>query len=120
MQCNPNRTDMLSHTNYRFLSSPEKVQRLKGLHVAYCAKHQKVIRLNQQVEKLMEKEGVEVDEELHDHLLKSTNVNQKDESQFARIFWESQCKAASLKNAKSMRWHPLMIRWCLYLKHLSG
>lgn len=29
-------------------------------------------------------------------------------------------KAASLKNSKSMRWHPLFIKWCIYLCHLSG
>ena len=29
-------------------------------------------------------------------------------------------KAASLKNSNSMRWHPLFIRWCLYLDHLYG
>ena len=39
---------------------------------------------------------------------------------FGRIFWESQERAASLKNARSMRWDPLMIRWCLYLRHLSS
>ena len=124
LQCDPDRTDMSSHTNYRFLSSPQKVQRLKSLHAAYCEEHQKVIRLNQQVDNLMERRGVEVDEEIHDYLLeavKSENVNQeKDMSQFAKTFWETQCKAASLNNAKSMRWHPLMIRWCLYLRHVSG
>ena len=37
-----------------------------------------------------------------------------------RIFWEQQEKAALVKNARSMKWHPLMIRWCLYLRHISG
>lgn len=39
---------------------------------------------------------------------------------FAHIFWESQHQASSLKDARSMRWDPLMIRWCLYLRHMSG
>ena len=42
------------------------------------------------------------------------------EGSFQRVFWDQQEKAASLKNSKSMRWHPLFIRWCLYLRHLSG
>lgn len=29
---------------------------------------------------------------------------------FPWLFWQSQLKAAKLKNLKSMRWHPLMIR----------
>ena len=89
LQIDPDRTDISSHTNYRFLNSPEKVQRLKSLHAAYCAEHQKVARLSQQLDKLMEKRGVEVDEEIHDYLLKaieSTNISQKDTSQFAKMF----------------------------------
>lgn len=39
---------------------------------------------------------------------------------FQCIFWEQQRQASSLKKARSMKWHPLMIRWCLYLGHLSG
>ena len=29
-------------------------------------------------------------------------------------------KATQYNNAKSMKWHPLFIKWCLYLRHLSG
>ena len=27
---------------------------------------------------------------------------------------------AAKKHRNGMRWHPLMIRWCLYLRHLSS
>ena len=39
---------------------------------------------------------------------------------FQRILWEQQAKAASLKDSQSMKWHSIMIRWSLYLHHLSG
>lgn len=39
---------------------------------------------------------------------------------FQEKFWEQQLKAASCKDARGMRWHPLMIRWCLYLRHQSS
>lgn len=39
---------------------------------------------------------------------------------FQRLFWEQQEKAASLQNSKSMKWHSLFIKWCLYLCHHSG
>ena len=39
---------------------------------------------------------------------------------FARIFWDSQMKAATVKDARQMRWDPIMVRWCLYLRHLSS
>lgn len=34
---------------------------------------------------------------------------------FQRIFWEQQLEASKQKDSRTMRWHPLMIRWCLYL-----
>ena len=37
---------------------------------------------------------------------------------FQKIVFEQQRKGASHKNSRSMRWHPVMIKWCLYLKHL--
>lgn len=38
---------------------------------------------------------------------------------FPRLFWEQQ-KQAAKRSPKGMRWHPLMVRWCLYLKHQSS
>lgn len=29
-------------------------------------------------------------------------------------------RASSVSDARSMQWDPLMIRWCLYLRHLSS
>ena len=37
-----------------------------------------------------------------------------------RMFSEQQQKATSYSEPKSMRWHPLIIKWCLYLQHLSS
>ena len=69
--------------------------------------------------------GVTVDEPLHNEL--STIVSGNDTSiekdfpqgTFRRLFWDEQKKAAKVKNARQMRWHPMMIRWCLNLKLLS-
>ena len=33
------------------------------------------------------------------------------------IFWQQQVQAASMPYPRGMCWHPLMIRWCLYLRH---
>ena len=41
------------------------------------------------------------------------------EGSFCRLFWSEQMKAAAVKDARQMRWHPTMIRWCLNLKLLS-
>ena len=42
------------------------------------------------------------------------------EGSFERVFWEEQEKALSLNDARAMKWHPVFIKWCLYLRHLSG
>jgi hypothetical protein len=44
------------------------------------------------------------------------------ENSFQSIFWKEQKKALSRKGSSKngCRWHPLMIRWCLYLRHQSG
>ncbi len=42
------------------------------------------------------------------------------EDSFQIMFWEQQERAASLKDSRSMRWHPLFVKWCLYLRHISG
>ena len=39
---------------------------------------------------------------------------------FKRLFWEQQMQAARLSNTKQMKWHPVMIKWCLNLKLLSS
>jgi len=35
------------------------------------------------------------------------------------LLWQQQLKYSSLKDPASMRWHPLIIRWCLSIYHLS-
>ena len=38
------------------------------------------------------------------------------------LLWEQQQKQASYSDSKSMKWHPVMIRWCIsiYLKSPSA
>jgi len=38
---------------------------------------------------------------------------------FQQLFWEQQNRANSLGSSKSMCWHLLIIKWCLFW-HLSG
>ena len=39
---------------------------------------------------------------------------------FQQIFFQEQLKYNSLKKKSSMRWHPTMIRWCLFIKSKSA
>lgn len=114
-----------NHTNYRYLTTPEKVQRLQRLHQSTRLCRKQVGRVKARLAAAIEKRGILVDSELHDDL---TVIMKENSAQvleayppdsFARIFWEQQLRATSLKDARSMHWEPMMIRWCLYLRHLS-
>lgn len=42
------------------------------------------------------------------------------EGSFKKLFWKEQLKAVSKKDMRQVRWHPLLIRWCLNLKLMSS
>ena len=63
----------------------------------------------------------QVDDITHNDLVAVMKENSvKSDNPFQKLFWEQQQKASLVKNARCMRWHPLMIKWCLYLRHHSG
>lgn len=113
-------------TNYRYLSTPEKVERLHGMRKRQHTLEKQVARLKSRLEEAIMHEGVQVDESLHSDLQQISRESEDHVStlgpanSFQRLFWMQQQKAASLNNSRSMRWHPLFIKWCLYIKHLSS
>ena len=120
-KCHPS-----SHANYRYLSIPEKCQRLKELHHQSRITKQKITHLRARIEALTSIRAVTVDSSLVEELREivaeqSPAVNQCHPSgSFAQIFWENQKHAMALKDSRSMKWDPLTIRWCLYLRHVCG
>ena len=44
---------------------------------------------------------------------------QYESGSFERLLWEHQERAV-MTALQSMKWHPVLIRWCLYLRHLSS
>ena len=78
------------------------------------------------LEQAIEERGILVDDELHHDLCtimqeKAHSMSKElPQGSFAQVFWENQLQATRVKDARSMRWDPIMIRWCLYLRHLSG
>lgn len=114
-----------SHTNYRFLNTPEKVERLHRLHQSVKVNRQQLHRLRARLELIIQERGLEVDGELHhdlkDIMAENTTMVMATHppDSFAHMFWEQQRQASAVKDARQMRWEPMMIRWCLYLRHLS-
>ena len=67
-----------------------------------------------------------MDEELHNGLQRIMSTENLKVAKsfppnsFQQLFWQQQHEAALKSNAKGMRWHPMIIRWCLYLRHRSS
>ena len=122
----PGRSSSHSHTNYRFCSTPEKMVRLTNLHHVVSLQKKELGRLKDRINQQIECEGVSIDEPVHKDLVNimknhSDKVLQKHgEDSFLGIFWSQQLKSATVSSSKGRRWHPLVVKWCLYLQHLSG
>lgn len=125
---NSDSTDPSSHTNYSHMATSELCSRLHNLH-AKCRKTTKQLnRLKKRIAILCEEDevGIIVDDHTHNDLksIIEENDNKVASSSgsdtFIRVFWDQQKQAAAVNNAKHMKWHPMMIKWCLYLRHLSG
>ena len=69
---------------------------------------------------MVEQESIALDKEsdmlIEKVILKSDKYFDKDSPQY--LLWEQQRKQLGLKRKLSMKWHPVVIRWCLaiYLK----
>jgi len=117
-----------SHTNYRYLDTPEKLLRMKNLHSLVIKQRKQLNNIMEKLAHSLRTNGVHVQEDMHDDMVQLVQQysktadhksNQDDES-FQSIFWKQQLKNLSLKNKKQIRWHPLIIHWALYLHHRSS
>ena len=119
-------TDTSSHANVRYMVTPEKITKMKKVKKQAQDATQEVRRLQKKIEQLTCDHGDRIDVGLHEDLLGIMNEKTKDiqdaypNGSFGRLFWEEQLRAATVKDPRQVRWHPLIIRWCLNLKLLSG
>lgn len=98
---------------------------MKNLSKLVRVKDKQVVDLKKKLDTIVEANTIRVDDAMHHDLLRimnSNNVHMSDDcnESFSSIFWKQQLKAAQLRSSKQMRWHPAMIRWCLYLQHRSS
>uniref|UniRef100_A0A1X7UPQ6 Uncharacterized protein n=1 Tax=Amphimedon queenslandica TaxID=400682 RepID=A0A1X7UPQ6_AMPQE len=113
-----------NHTNYRYLPSPEKTKRLHDKQQENRSLKKRINNLEEKIAKITDKEGVDMDDETSHDIYQMVQDEQSvieklPDDSFQSIFWRQQREAAE-KHPKAMRWHPLMIQWCLYLRHISS
>lgn len=114
-----------SHANNRFLCTPQRNEKMKRLRERATLAETKTKQLTKMLDRLV-KDSISVDDDLNSDLAnimdeQTEKVRQEcPEDTFRRIFWEEQVAALAKKDKRQIRWHPLMIRWCLNLKLLSS
>ena len=107
----------------RYQPIPALMSQINRLHREYTLVSKQLDRLKRKIAKASESTGVTLDEQTHDFKNITTSSDSSvffenlPKDSFQYIFWRQQVEAANKKVAKSMRWHPLMIRWCVYLRH---
>jgi len=85
-----------------------------------------IVRLKKNIYKRIQNSGVNIEEEISSDLVSMMKTHSKDvveqhgEELFLGIFWAQQLKAAIAASSRGRRWHPQVIKWCLYLHHLSS
>ena len=120
------RSDPSSHTNYRFLTTPEKINRLGSVDHQHRITQKKLFHLQEKLQKIIYLQAVAIDEDDDTDMCtimaeeEAQFLNSYPEGSFQHLFWEEQKKAAAKRKGNGVRWHPLMIKFCLYLRHQSG
>ena len=124
--CEHSKTGAESHVNYCYLAVNEKDERLRELHTQHRNTTKRLRHLEEKLFLAIEEKGNSVDESVHSDLrqiMQECNakvMSEYPEGSLARIFWEQQLKAASCRDRQQMHWHPIMVKWCLYLRHHSS
>ncbi len=109
-----NQTDPQSHTPYHILSSDEMKARMAKLHSELRRIQNQRDRVKERLDRVIERNGVTVSDEVEKDL-KSIIENEGSKATesenctyFQKIFWQQQVLASSKKDARGMKWHPLL------------
>ena len=112
--------------NDQFRSPSQLNEKLTQVRKDLKAAKKKNNKLTMCLQNVIERDGITIDENTHSELVTIMMENSEKvktlypDNSFPHLFWKQQLQAATTAKASSMRWHPVMVRWCLYLKHISG
>ena len=123
------RTSPSSHAQYGCLDKEELISRLRQTKSLQKDASRKTKQLEAKLEAAqaaIERASHTVGDETHSDLVSivkqqsSVVSKQFPPDSFCHVFWQQQLKAATCPNSRGMRWHPLMIKWVLYLQYQSA
>ena len=106
--------------------SADLVKRCQSLSKANKSLRQKVSRQVVKLQKATKIDGIDLGSSVSRSFQtimeesKGTIEQMYPQGTFGRLFWEQQKEAAQARGPKGHRWHPMLIKWCLNLKMVSG
>ena len=110
-----------STTNLKYLSREELEARLQNTQKQKRDSLRRIAKMSITISKLIATEGVCLENDHQDAL---SEIIKSDAPPFDNespqwLLWEQQKEQASKTDSRGMRWHPLIIRWCLSIYHTS-
>ncbi len=84
-----------------------------------------VQRLKQRIQEMRAKQGITVDDHLSEDLStilhkKTDEIRKTSPRHISTFVWEQQVEALSVPDRRQVRWHPMIIKWCLSMKLISS
>jgi hypothetical protein len=111
--CNMSREELIG----KIFQQKEKINNLQD----------EIGRVQRQFQKDVANSGVTLNTcqsmEMKDAMAVCTDEMEKafpDANSYQRLFWCEQFKSINVNSSKGMRWHPMILRWCLYLRQKSN
>ena len=108
----------------RYMDCKELIQRLQQVNSTYRSLQKRFNYMKDKIASETKQKGISLDEECDAYIqdiAASSDVTdylaQLPDNSFMHLFWPQQVEASSRSKNTGKLWHPLFIRWCLYLKH---
>ena len=120
------RSDPRSRVNLKSLTKEELTSRAKRLSALQTSTARKLACIQTKLSAAIASSGHTVDGPSHADLTQMVEQHSSDiasrysPGSFPRLFWEQQLQAARQKDSRGMRWHPIMIKWAIYLHYRSS
>ncbi|CAC5408448.1 THAP9 [Mytilus coruscus] len=122
----PSKNWLTSKKGNSLLNDSKKVEKIKQLKNYNSNLESQFAALKKKVENSIRSEGVSLSEnnskDMVNLMTSCENIVSEqfpDENCFQRLFWSQQAKFNNLADKRVMRWHSMLIKWCIYLKSKS-
>ena len=104
------------YTNHRWMDTDGLTERIKTLTIEKKALVRKVSSYSVQITKLLERKGVQMTKGYSDlcaEIMEKNTMPEFPDGSPQSLLWSQQLEQLKLENKRTMRWHPLIVRWCL-------